>query len=64
MANWMVPIDTGHHCKRSKIFLISSGVTRSTFWVSLEITIISTLLLLIFSYIVSFRAERASFLAS
>lgn len=44
--------------------MTSSGVTLYTFWVWFEITIISTLFLLIFSYIVSFRHDKANFLPS
>jgi hypothetical protein len=53
-----------HHTSFSKIRLISSGVTLSTFCDSLEITIISTLLRVIFYSIVSFSASRDSFFAS
>ena len=55
----------GHnHCNFSSILLISSVVILSTFCASLLITIISTLFLLIFSYMVSLSEFKASFLAS
>lgn len=53
-----------NHCNFSNIRLISSEVILSTFWVYLLITIISTLFLLIFYYIVYFKEPKASFLAS
>jgi len=55
---------TYYHCSLSKYFFISYDPTRSTFPKALEITIISTLLRLIFYYIVSFKELNANFLAS
>ena len=53
-----------HHTSFSKIRLISSGATLYTFCDSVEITIISTLLRVIFYSIVSFKANKDNFFAS
>ncbi len=52
------------HLTESRIFLISSDEILCTFWFSVLITIISTLFLLIFYYIVSFNACNDNFFAS